>query len=436
MKCAFYEKEITPPLGDDIPGYYANRITSDVEDKLYAKAVVFEDEGNYCAMLTIDCVTLHESVCEKIRDRVCEYTDIPREAIAVISNHSHYGIPIGDTVSPKDEEYMAIFDKLAADTIILAYKRLAPCTLSYAIGEKENVAFVRDIVMSDGDVLTNPSSKLETKPVRMYKEPDNDLPVLCVKDENGKLMGAVFTFALHQDTTGSTLAEKYGKGVYAFSGDYSSEISDILKAKYGHNFVSVYLPGFCGDINHCDFIGGKKQNHRTVGAELAGALLEIIPTAKEISEGGVCAKFEKVNITRRRATKEQIERAEYVSADRQNRKTPKDPCGGVLYKELLKYEEKAKNLPASVDMPIQLFTVAGVDIFITPNEMYSAYSKPLKEMARTGKWLISELANAEGSYVPTPELMPSNTYPAQLCYGSWLERDAGNKIIDTFKKMM
>lgn len=431
MKCAFYEKEITPPIGDDIPGYYANRITVDVEDKLYAKAVVFEDEGNYCALLTIDCVTVHESLCEKIRDRVCEYTDIPREAIAVISNHSHYGIPIGDTVSPADEEYMAIFDKLAADTIILAYKRLVPCTLEYKLGEKKNVAFVRDIVMSDGDVLTNPSSKLETKPVKMYKEPDNDLPVLVVKDENGKLMGTVFTFALHQDTTGSTL-----KGSHAFSGDYSSEISYRLKAEYGSDFVSVYLPGFCGDINHIDFIGGKKQNHRTIGCELANALLEIIPTAKEITDGGVSAKFKKVSILRRRATKEQIERAEYVVVDRYARRNATDPLGGRLYEELLKYEEKAKNLPASVDMPIQLFTVAGVDIFITPNEMYSAYSEPLKKMAKSGRWLMSELANAEGSYVPTPELIPSNVYPAQLCYGSWLEKDAGEKIVDAFKKMI
>ena len=41
MRCAFYEKEITPPLGGDIPGYYINRFTEDVADELYVRAVVF-----------------------------------------------------------------------------------------------------------------------------------------------------------------------------------------------------------------------------------------------------------------------------------------------------------------------------------------------------------------------------------------------------------
>ncbi len=430
MKCAFYEKEVTPPIGDDIPGYYANRITVDVEDKLYTKAVVFEDEGNYCAILTIDCVCVHEWLCEKIRDRVCRYTDIPRDAIAVISNHSHYGIPIGDTVSPRDDEYMAIFDKLAADTIILAYKRLVPCTLEYKLGEKENVAFVRDCIMENGQVLTNPSGKLDIKPVKTYRKSDDDLPVLVAKDENGKLLGTVFTFALHQDTTGSTL-----KGNHAFSGDYSSEISYRLKAEYGSDFVSVYLPGFCGDINHIDFIGGKKQNHRTVGAELAKAITEIIPGCEKITEGGVSFKAAKVNLTRRRPTPEQIERAKYVVVDRKNRKSPTDPCGGSLYNELLKYDEATKDLPDTVDVPIQVFTVGDVKMFISPFEMYSAFALPLKEMAKSGKWLISELANYESSYVITPELMGGEVYPAQLCYGSWLEAAAGDKIVEGFKKI-
>ena len=432
MKCAFYEKEITPPLGDDIPGYYANRVTEDVEDELYAKAVVFENDGKYCALLTIDCVCVHESVCEKIRDRICEYTDIPREAIAVISNHSHYGIPIGDTVSPSDDEYMAIFDKLAADTVILAYKRLEPCILSYAIGQKEKVAFVRDCVMSDGDVITNPSSKLQAKPVRTYKKSDDDLPVLTVKNNDGKLLGAIFTFALHQDTTGTT---RKGLG-HAYSGDYSSEISIRLKEQYGNKFVSVYLPGFCGDINHLDFIGGKKQNHRTIGKELAEALCEIMPKAEPVTEDKLDVKYCKVELSRRRATKEQIERAKYVSADRQNRKNETDPLGGRLYGEMLKYEEAVKDKSATVNIPLQLFTVGDVCVFIAPFEIYSAYAQPLKKLAKSGRWLMSELANFESSYIPTKDLSGSNVYPAQLCYGSWLEVDAGDKIVKAFEKLI
>lgn len=43
LKCAFYETEITPPLGCTIPGYFNTRYGSDVKDRLYAKAVVMDD---------------------------------------------------------------------------------------------------------------------------------------------------------------------------------------------------------------------------------------------------------------------------------------------------------------------------------------------------------------------------------------------------------
>ena len=41
MRCAFYEKEVTPPLGGDIPGYYVHRLTEDVVDRLMTRAAVF-----------------------------------------------------------------------------------------------------------------------------------------------------------------------------------------------------------------------------------------------------------------------------------------------------------------------------------------------------------------------------------------------------------
>ena len=62
MRCAFYEKEITPPLGGDIPGYYINRFTEDVADELYVRAVVFapdtEDPAGTLAILTLDAVNV------------------------------------------------------------------------------------------------------------------------------------------------------------------------------------------------------------------------------------------------------------------------------------------------------------------------------------------------------------------------------------------
>ena len=45
MKAAFYECEITPPLGGYMWGHYHDVRAYDVQDRLYAKALVVEDEG-------------------------------------------------------------------------------------------------------------------------------------------------------------------------------------------------------------------------------------------------------------------------------------------------------------------------------------------------------------------------------------------------------
>lgn len=58
MKAAFYEWEITPPLGESMPGYYAVRIAEDVADKLYAKVFAAENDGVKIALLVLDCVEL------------------------------------------------------------------------------------------------------------------------------------------------------------------------------------------------------------------------------------------------------------------------------------------------------------------------------------------------------------------------------------------
>ena len=77
MKCAFYEREITPPLGESMPGYYMARIAEDVQDKLYAKAFAAESGGERIALVVLDCVELPTKYADAIVSSVMEYNDIP-----------------------------------------------------------------------------------------------------------------------------------------------------------------------------------------------------------------------------------------------------------------------------------------------------------------------------------------------------------------------
>lgn len=57
---------------------------------------------------------------------------------------------------------------------------------------------------------------------------------------SGKPRGAVVTFACHQDCT---------PGV-RYSGAFSHVLSNEMKKEFGENFITVFLAGTSGDINH------------------------------------------------------------------------------------------------------------------------------------------------------------------------------------------
>ena len=426
MKCGFYEKDITPPLGGDMTGYYAHRYAMDVEDNLYAKAAVFspddEDPAKMTALLIIDAELLSTPLTNAIKARVTEFTGIPRERIAVAATHSHYTIPQGDVVSTRDDEYMALFPRLAADAIILARKRLQNCTLTYGMGQESSVAFNRNFVLSDGAVVTNPSAFAD-QIVKPYSGIDPDLPVLTIWNDAGHRLGVIYSYALHSDTTGK----------HAYSGDFSSEVSNQLKKRYGPDFVSIFMAGFCGDINHVDYIGKTRRNHRDIGQILAAEIIRVTEEGSAaVYSDTVAIAYQDLPMQRRRATKEQIEQARYNVA---NPGTKKYDMTGSTAKLLLMYEEACGECSNDVSVPLQVMRLGDVYLYICPFEMYHQYAAPLKEAAPGGKWLMTELANMEASYVPVPELLNSECYEAQLCYGSWMEPYAGDKLTDTLAKM-
>ena len=420
MKCGFYEKEITPPLGISVPGYFCPRPAFDVWDKLYAKAAVFTGSNGTVAVLILDAVQVKEEFCAKVTARIVEMTDIPADAIVIAATHTHYGVPFGDSVAESgpyinepDNDYLKVLERLAADTVILAWKHQEECTLEYATGWENTVAFVRDYVLKDGRVVTNPSTRNTQQILRSYSDIDPETPVLLAKNAEGKLLGCLFTHTCHQDTVGS----------WVISGDYSSEVSRQLKAAYGQDFVSVYMAGCCGDINHYDPIGGTKRTYIEIGQKVAKAVKAAID-GKPVPVAGDQVAFLRRNVPifRRKATEEQMEESRKVLAKDPDAKM--DPGWAI---SIIGYE--ARNLPDEVPQPVQILRIGEVWFFALPGEVYHVYGQQIRAAVPGEKWLITELNGTESSYMPLPELFDTEVYPVKLTDGSFLEPAAGEKLV-------
>ena len=64
MRAAFYECDVTPPLGGYMSGHYRKDLAEDVIDKLYAKALVVESDGELVAIVTVDTLIVPEEMRE------------------------------------------------------------------------------------------------------------------------------------------------------------------------------------------------------------------------------------------------------------------------------------------------------------------------------------------------------------------------------------
>ena len=89
MRAAFYEKDITPPLGGYLAGMFINYSAEDVLDKLHVRSAVIESMGNTAAIIEIDSCEFPDDLHDAVTARIFEYTGINAENVLVAVNHTH-----------------------------------------------------------------------------------------------------------------------------------------------------------------------------------------------------------------------------------------------------------------------------------------------------------------------------------------------------------
>ncbi len=432
FKCAFYEKEITPPLESIIPGYFTPRVATEVLDRLYVKAAVFENNGNAVAIIAADSCGLSTNVCNKIVERVERMTGIPAENVMVCSTHTHTGIPSGDfAVCKEDEIYLDVFCRLAADCATIAYGNLVPATLKYVKSTVEGISFVRNYRMKDGSVRTNPGRN-NPDVLEPCDKADPDFPVLIAYDEKGIPLGAVSNFACHLDCVTS---------FHQLSGDYASVISYKFKEQFGNDFVSVFVMGTAGNVIEVNYMAAEKlptYNYVCFGETLAKEAIKVIPNALEIKNPEVSSKKKVLMLKRRRISEEQLKiekdlssRKEVIYATSTDRSLGVANRGYIAERIVCEMEDKAANRP----FVLQVITIGDCKFYGIASEIYVKFGRDVKANAPTDKVFIATVTNGFNGYIPTPDLFKEeDMYETKISQAKF-DSDTGDKIVATLKEM-
>jgi len=420
MRAAFYECDVTPPLGGFMWGHYTPKYAEDVIDRLYVKALVVEEEGELAAIVVVDTCALPPEMHDIVTKRITEYTGIPAERVCITSNHTHWGAPVSEdnTVGCKvDEPYKDVFFRLTADAVILAYKRLADAEASFGTDEVEGITFCRNYIMEDGTVITHGRNGKAIKGI--LAKPDNALSVMTFR-RGDEVIGSLINFSCHQCCCG---------GIKGYSGDYSSILSKELKKKFGPDYVSLFVLAPCGDITHVNndhSIKAPNGWYREMGRRIAEKTLAAIEKSVPVPHAVSVCK-EKITLQKRLAPVDETIAMlqKRLNADRSLMKV----------RNLVYYQ--ATNTETEASLWLQTIRIGDVCIYCMPGEVFICYSYRLKAESPFAKNIIIENCGDYCGYIPSVEAFGENCdlYETSLCHHSCLEVQAGNKIVDQLLQM-
>ena len=426
MRAAFYECDITPPLGGFMWGHYNLVRAQTVHDRLYAKALVVEDAGEVAAIVVVDTCAIPEEMHEVVTRRIQEYTGISPDRVCITSNHTHSGAPVASdpTVDcSADIPYKDVFFRLCADAVTLAYMNLEEVEVKFARTEVHDISFNRNFVLEDGTYVTHGRGRKNI--VRALDDIDPDVPVILF-EKDGKPIGSIVNFACHQCCLG-----KYD----GYSGDYSSILSKRMKAEYGNDFVSMFLLGACGDINHVNpdaSVPIPMDWYQHMGNVLADAVLDAVKDAKPV-EGGVHMVSRTVEIARRMPEKQMVRKT--------LEKWMSQGDSFMRARNLIHYEMVGKK--TSSELIVQGIRLGDIFISMLPGEIYNAIGKAIKQNAPFDRSIVVENCNSYCGYIPNKEVFGEhdNLYETALCLHSChvpeacdILRDEALSIAEELKK--
>ena len=422
MRAAFYESDLTPPLGGFMWGHYKDVRGGDVQDRLYARAVVTEVAGEVSAIVCIDSCALPPEMHDAVTARILEYTGIPAERVCLCSNHTHWGMPIAD--SPElncfaDAAYRDVCYRVVADTVTLAYRRLADANAVFGSTELHGYSFSRDYFLKRGAGVTFNAKNEEID--HMLSEIDPAVNVMLFKHGDTPV-GALVNYSLHQ-CCGSAHQRK----AKAYTGDYASILSKELKKVYGPDFVCVFLLAPCGDVNHVN-TDKTIPNHTNeeIGTALTEKVLEALLTATPVQADTLTVKKEMLTIPARTLDKQAYRDRVAALATKGD---------DMRLRNLVYYQ--ATNTAAERSLWLQTVKLGDVAFYFFPGEIFVDFGKQIKARATAERVIVVENCNSYCGYVPTARAFESDCdlYETSLCHHSCLVPEAGEMMVKKLLEM-
>ena len=436
MLAGFYEKEITPPIGGHMPGSFDARYSTGVKDeKLMVKAAAFELNNERVVIVAADVLYLSDEMVDAAVKKINEYIGVPEKNILIQAMHCHTAGPIYSAKEgqvPRNEMYVAFLKEAMADCAILAFHRMIPVTAKFAKTRIPGLTFLRNYLMKDGNVRTNPDAQ-SPDVERPFGTADDEFMVMFFFDEEGNPIHSITNFACHHCVANCP----------EYCADYSAVLAKDLKKHFGMDYINLMISGTSGNLNHFDFFAKdwtrgatKTPRYVQMGKVMAETVIKLFDKAKQIALDDLKAEKEVMMLDRRYIPKEEIEEAEKLIKEIPFDSMLKNfdnlaESENIAFKRakassIIAVAETSEKLPAAV----QAIRIGECAVYAFSGEPFCEFGISVKAGSPSKYSMVASVANgATRGYIPTKETFGTAIYESQIGSAKF-NPDAGYKMVE------
>lgn len=413
LKAGSASANITPPLGTRIPGGFRPRYAENVDDELFAKAVVIDNGTTRIAIVTCDLIAIPEKVADAAKARIADRCDIPPAHVMVNATHTHTAVAIADLLGvDEDTEYTEWVPLKIADAVELAVWRLKPARVGFASVDEERITFNRRWHMKNGTVRFNPGIE-HPDLVRPTGTIDPEVAMMFVEaTDDGTPISAVANFSLHYIGTDNG---------NALSADYFGHFDRLMRHYLGDTCISLLWNAASGQINNTDFSGRTKwtaSGHQQA-VKMANVLAGHFIVEKQLMEMhetlDLSGDLAPLTFQRKEITAEDLEVAEQVLSVPQGTYDAYEtgpfswvvgePIPQALVDVYAHECQRLAKLPAQMTAPVQVIRLGEAAIVALPGEVFVETGMNIKAKSDAKPTFLVSLANGYIGYICTDKAL-------------------------------
>ncbi len=425
---------ITPPLGLEIAGNMRATLGADVEQELFARALVLDDGVGKLAFVVCDSCAIAQDVIVQAKDFIRNHTGLPEERVLISATHSH-SAPAAAALfqSRPDVNYQGFLAVRISDAVRRAINRLQPARIGWGVGREESLLFNRRFHMKPGSIGPDPfgatTDTVKMNPgignsnvIKPAGPIDPEVCLLGVETLDGRPLAALASYALHYvgGVPGTTYSPDYF-GVWAL------EMERRLQA--GPDFVAILANACSGNINNVDVTAKPEKlppfvKMRQVAAKLAEESERVWRGLLFHKHVPLRGAMEWLDLGVRRPSRDEFDQARNLIAAAPEQATD---IRQVYAKETI----AIANYPPTVKAAVQALRIGDLGIATFPGEAFVELGLEVKRRSPLKPTFLIELANGYHGYIPTVEGHRQGGYETWRAKSSHLEVDAAPKMVDS-----